>query len=159
MYRGGAEQKIRKYLVDNNFVDAVIQLPDNLFYGTSIATCIMVLRKNKSENSTLFVDASKEFIKVTNSNKLTDANIEKILEWVRERKDVDYLVRLVPNDEVAEQGYNLSVSTYVEPEDTRPKVDIKKLNAELKEIVAHENELRQKIDEIIEEIEGGKNVT
>ena len=158
MYRGGAEQKIRKYLIDNNFVDTVIQLPDNLFYGTSIATCIMVLRKNKSENSTLFVDASKEFIKVTNSNKLTDANIEKILEWVKERKDVDYLVRLVSNDEVAEQGYNLSVSTYVEPEDTREKVDIKKLNAELKEIVARENELRQKIDVIIEEIEGGKNV-
>lgn len=157
MYRGGAEQKIRKYLVDNNFVDVVIQLPDNLFYGTSIATCIMVLRKNKSENSTLFVDASKEFIKVTNSNKLTDANIEKILEWVKERKDVDHLVRLVPNDEVAEQGYNLSVSTYVEPEDTREKVDIKKLNAELKDIVAHENELRAKIDKIIEEIEGDEN--
>ena len=158
MYRGGAEQKIRKYLIDNNFVDTVIQLPDNLFYGTSIATCIMVLKKNKSENSTLFIDASKEFIKVTNSNKLTDANIEKILEWVKERKDVDHLVRLVSNDEVAEQGYNLSVSTYVEPEDTREKVDIKKLNAELKEIVARENELRQKIDAIIEEIEGGKNV-
>lgn len=158
MYRGGAEQKIRKYLVENNFVDTVVQLPDNLFYGTSIATCIMVLKKNKSESSTLFVDASKEFIKVTNSNKLTDANIEKILEWAKERKDVDHLVRLVPNDEVAEQGYNLSVSTYVEPEDTREKVDIKKLNAELKEIVARENELRQKIDAIIEEIEGGKNV-
>ena len=158
MYRGGAEQKIRKYLVDNNFVDTVIQLPDNLFYGTSIATCIMVLRKNKSENSTLFIDASKEFIKVTNSNKLTDTNIERILEWVKERKNVDHLVRLVSNDEVAEQGYNLSVSTYVEPEDTREKVDIKKLNAELKEIVAREIELRQKIDAIIEEIEGGKNV-
>ena len=157
MYRGGAEQKIRKYLIDNNFVDTVIQLPDNLFYGTSIATCIMVLRKNKSENSTLFVDASKEFIKVTNSNKLTDTNIERILEWVKEHKDVDHLVRLVPNDEVAEQGYNLSVSTYVEPEDTREKVDIKKLNAELKEIVARENELRQKIDKIIEEIEGSEN--
>lgn len=153
MYRGGAEQKIRKYLIDNNFVDAVIQLPDNLFYGTSIATCIMVLKKNKPENSTLFVDASKEFIKVTNSNKLTDNNIDKILEWVKERKDVDHLVRLVPNSEVAEQNYNLSVSTYVEPEDTRPKVDIKKLNAEIKEIVAHEQELREKINKIIAEIE------
>ena len=153
MYRGGAEQKIRKYLIDNNFVDAVIQLPDNLFYGTSIATCIMVLKKNKPENSTLFVDASKEFIKVTNSNKLTDNNIDKILEWVKERKDVDHLVRLVPNSEVAEQNYNLSVSTYVEPEDTRPKVDIKKLNAEIKEIVAHEQDLREKINKIIAEIE------
>ena len=141
-------------MFSKSFIDAIIQLPDNLFYGTSITTCIMVLRKSKSENSTLFVDASKEFIKVTNSNKLTDANIEKILEWVKERKDVDHLVRLVPNDEVAEQGYNLSVSTYVEPEDTREKVDIKKLNAELKDIVAHENELRAKIDKIIEEIEG-----
>lgn len=153
MYRGGAEQKIRKYLIDNNFVDAVIQLPDNLFYGTSIATCIMVLKKNKPENSTLFVDASKEFIKVTNSNKLTNDNIDKILEWVKERKNVDHLVRLVSNSEVAEQNYNLSVSTYVEPEDTRPKVDIKKLNAEIKEIVAHEQELREKIDKIIAEIE------
>ncbi len=156
MYRGGAEQKIRKYLVDNNFVDAVIQLPSNLFYGTSIATCIMVLRKNKTENSTLFVDASKEFVKVTNSNKLTDANIEKILQWVTERKDIDHFVRLVPNSEVAEQNYNLSVSTYVEPEDTREKVDIVKLNTEIKRIVAHEDELRKKIDRIINEIEGNK---
>ena len=152
MYRGGAEQKIRKYLVDNNFVDAVIQLPDNLFYGTSIATCIMVLKKNKSENSTLFIDASKEFVKVTNSNKLTEENIDKIMTYYADRKDVDHLVRLVPNSEVAEQGYNLSVSTYIEPEDTRPKVDIKELNAELKTIVAHEQELREKIDKIIEEI-------
>ena len=153
MYRGGAEQKIRKYLVDNNFVDAVIQLPDNLFYGTSIATCIMVLKKNKSENSTLFIDASKEFVKVTNSNKLTEENIDKIMTYYADRKDVDHLVRLVPNSEVAEQGYNLSVSTYIEPEDTRPKVNIKELNAELKTIVAHEQELREKIDKIIEEIE------
>mgnify|MGYP001008831982 CR=1 FL=1 len=144
MYRGGAERKIRKYLVDNNFVDAIIQLPDNLFYGTSIATCIMVLKKNKSENSTLFIDASKEFVKVTNSNKLTNVNIEKILEWIKNRKDVDHLVRLVPNSEVTEQSYNLSVSTYVEPEDTREKIDIKKLNAKIKTIVAHEQELREK---------------
>lgn len=153
MYRGGTEQKIRKYLVDNNFVDAIIQLPDNLFYGTSIATCIMTLKKNKAENSTLFIDASKEFIKVTNSNKLTDQNIETILGWVSERKDVDHLVRLVPNSEIAEQNYNLSVSTYVEPEDTREKIDIVKLNAEIKETVAREDELRKQIDAIIAEIE------
>lgn len=152
MYRGGAEQKIRKYLVDNNFVDAVIQLPDNLFYGTGIATCIMVLRKNKSENSTLFIDASKECIKVTNSNKLSDANIEKIMKLYSERSDVDNIVRLVPNSEIAEQNYNLSVSTYVEPEDTREKIDIKALNSEIKKIVEHERELRVKIDKIIEEI-------
>lgn len=153
MYRGGAEQKIRKYLVDNNFVDAIIQLPDNLFYGTSIATCIMVLKKNKPENSILFIDASKEFVKVTNSNKLTDENIQKILNWVKNRKDVEHLVKLVPNSEIAEQNYNLSVSTYVEPENTREKIDIVKLNAEIEEIVAHENELREKIDVIIAEIE------
>lgn len=149
---GGAEQKIRKYLVDNNFVDAVIQLPDNLFYGTGIATCIMVLRKNKSENSTLFIDASKECIKVTNSNKLSDANIEKIMQFYSERSDVENTVRLVPNSEIAEQNYNLSVSTYVEPEDTREKIDIKVLNNEIKKIVEHEQELRVKIDKIIEEI-------
>lgn len=153
MYRGGAEQKIRKYLIDNNFVDTIIQLPDNLFYGTSIATCIMTLKKNKTENSTLFIDASKESIKVTNSNKLTDQNIETILKWVTERKDIDHLVRLVPNSEISDQNYNLSVSTYVEPEDTREKIDIVKLNAEIKEIVAREDKLRQEIDKIIAEIE------
>ena len=153
MYRGGAEQKIRKYLIDNNFVDTIIQLPDNLFYGTSIATCIMTLKKNKTENSTLFIDACKEFIKVTNSNKLTDQNIETILKWVTERKDIDHLVRLVPNSEISDQNYNLSVSTYVEPEDTREKIDIVKLNAEIKEIVAREDKLRQEIDKIIAEIE------
>lgn len=153
MYRGGAEQKIRKYLVDNNFVDTIIQLPDNLFYGTSIATCIMTLKKNKTENSTLFVNASKECVKVTNSNKLTDQNIATILGWVEDRQDVEHLVRLVANSEIAEQNYNLSVSTYVEPEDTREKIDIAKLNAEIKEIVAHEDELRQQIDAIIAEIE------
>lgn len=121
MYRGGAEQKIRKYLIDNNFVDTIIQLPDNLFYGTSIATCIMTLKKNKTENSTLFVNASKECVKVTNSNKLTDQNTATILGWVEERQDVEHLVRLVANSEIAEQNYNLSVSTYVEPEDTREK--------------------------------------
>lgn len=154
MYRGGAEKKIRKYLVDNNFIDAIIQLPDNLFYGTSIATCIMVLKKNKSENSTLFVDASKEFVKVTNSNKLTEENIDTILEWVKERKDIEHTVRLVPNSEIAKEDYNLSVSTYVEPEDTREQVDIKELNAEIERIVAREQELREKIDNIIKKIEG-----
>lgn len=153
MYRGGAEQKIRKYLIDNNFVDAIIQLPENLFYGTSIATCIMVLKKSKSDNAVLFVDASKEFVKVTNSNKLTQGNIEKVLQWYQGRQDLEHLVRLVPNTEIAEQGYNLSVSTYVEPEDTREKIDIKKLNAELKDIVARENILRAEIDKIIQEIE------
>lgn len=155
MYRSGAEQKIRKYLIDNNFVDCVIQLPDNLFYGTSIATCIMVLKKSKLDNSTLFVDASKEFVKVTNSNKMTAINIEKILTAYTKRKDSEYFVKLVPNTDVASQDYNLSVSTYVEQEDKREIVDIKKLNAEIEQIVAREDVLRQEIAEIIAEIEGG----
>ncbi|MCR6544983.1 type I restriction-modification system subunit M [Dehalobacterium formicoaceticum] len=153
-YRGGAEQKIRQYLIDNNFVDCVIQLPDKLFYGTSIATCIMVLKKSKSENSTLFIDASREFIKVTNSNKLTQENIEKIVKIYTERADVDYTAKVVPNGVIAEQDYNLSVSTYVEQEDTREVIDIKVLNAEVERIVAREDVLRKEINAIIAEIEG-----
>lgn len=156
-YRGGAEQKIRQYLIDNNFVDCVIQLPDNLFYGTSIATCIMVLKKSKSENSTLFIDASREFVKVTNSNKLTAANIEKIVSIYTDRVDIDYTAKIVPNGDIAEQGYNLSVSTYVEQEDTREIIDIKALNIEIDRIVAREDVLRKEIAAIIAEIEGDGN--
>ena len=154
MYRGGAEQKIRKYLIDNNYIDCVIQLASNLFYGTSIATCIMVLKKSKNDNSTLFIDASKEFVKITNNNKLTQDNISDILELYTGREDVQYKAKLVSNDEVAEQNYNLSVSTYVEQEDTREVIDIKVLNAEIKCIVERSNVLRVSIDEIIREIEG-----
>jgi type I restriction enzyme M protein len=154
MYRGGAEQKIRQYLIDNNYIDAVIQLPDNLFFGTSIATCIMVLKKSKSENSTLFIDASKEFIKVTNNNKLTKENINKIVKVYENREDIEYFSKLVPNDDIAKEGYNLSVSTYVEIEDTREKVDIKTLNRDIAEIVKRQEELRRAIDEIVAEIEG-----
>ena len=153
MYRGGAEKKIRQYLIDNNFIDCIIQLPGNMFFGTSIATCIMVLKKSKAENKTLFVDASKEFVKVTNNNKLTEDNIAKIVASFVDREDKDYFCRLVPNDEIATQDYNLSVSTYVEQEDTREKIDIVKLNAEIKEIVAREQVLRDEIDKIIAEIE------
>lgn len=153
-YRGGAEQKIRKYLIDNNFVDCVIQLPDNLFYGTSIATCIMVLKKSKSENNTLFIDASKEFQKVTNSNKLTEDNIQKILDAYTGRVDMAHFTALVHNEKIAEQDYNLSVSTYVEQEDTREAVDIQALNAEIEQIVAREAVLRDEIAAIIAEIEG-----
>lgn len=154
LYRGGAEQKIRKYLIDNNFVDCIIQLPDNLFYGTTIATCIMVLKKGKQENSTLFIDASKECTKVTNSNKLTNDNIAKILELYSNRQNVPYLARLVPNAEVADQNHTLSVSSYVEAEDTREVIDIVQLNAQLKEIVKKEDALRKAIDEIVTTIEG-----
>jgi type I restriction enzyme M protein len=156
MYRGGAEQKIRKYLIDNNYIDCVIQLPDNLFYGTSIATCVMVLKKSKTENSTLFIDASKECVKVTNNNKLTegpDGNIEKIIAAYTERADQDYFTKIVSNADIGEQNYNLSVSTYVEQKDTRAVIDIVKLNAEIEKIVAREQILRNEIDKIIAEIE------
>jgi type I restriction enzyme M protein len=153
LYRGGAEAKIRKYLIDNNYIDAIIQLSDNLFFGTSIATCIMVLRKSKSENSTLFIDASKEAIKVTNNNKLTDENIETILDIYKDKEEIQYVSKLVPNDEIAKEDYNLSVSTYVEIEDTREKIDIKLLNKEIEEIVTRQDELRKAIDEIVAEIE------
>jgi type I restriction enzyme M protein len=154
LYRGGAEQKIRKYLVDNNYVDCIIQLPDNLFFGTSIATCIMVLRKAKSENSTLFIDAGRECVKVTNSNKLTNENINKIVAAYANRKNTDYFTRLVPNSEIAEQNYNLSVSTYVAREDKREAVDIDALNAEIARIVTREEVLRREIDRIVAEIGG-----
>lgn len=153
MYRSGTEKKIRQYLIDNNYIDCIIQLPDNLFYGTSIATCIMVLRKSKSENKTLFIDASKECVKVTNNNKLTQENIDKILETYKDKKTITHFSKLVPNSEIAEQDYNLSVSTYVEQEDKREKVDIKVLNDEIAKIVAREQVLREEIDKIIAEIE------
>lgn len=154
MYRGGAEQKIRKYLIDNNFVDCIIQLPGNLFFGTSIATCIMVLKKSKPDNSTLFIDASKECIKVTNNNKLTAENIEHIVDYFMAREDVPHVCHRATYEEIREQEYNLSVSTYVEAEDTREVIDIAKLNAEIEEIVARENVLRCEIQKVIAEIEG-----
>lgn len=153
-YRGGAEQKIRKYLVDNNFIDCIIQLPDNLFFGTSIATCIMVLKKSKNENATLFIDATAECEKVTNNNKLCDKNIENILKMFTDRADIAHKARLVQNSEIAENDYNLSVSTYIEKEDTRQAIDIKALNKEIAEIVSREQFLREEIDKIIKEIDG-----
>lgn len=153
LYRGGAEQKIRRYLIDNNFVDCIIQLPDNLFFGTSIATCIMVLKKSKKDNSTLFIDATKECVKVTNNNKLTDKNIENIVNVFDKREDVEHVAKLVSNQEIAENDYNLSVSTYVEKEDTREKINIVELNKEIDEIVAREQVLRDEIKKIISEIE------
>ena len=155
MYRGGAEKKIRQYLMDNNFIDCIIQLPSNLFFGTSIATCIMVLKRSKADNNTLFIDASNECVKVTNNNKLTESNIARIVEEFVSRADVEYFSRSVPYKEIAENDYNLSVSTYVEAEDAREKIDIVKLNAEIEEIVAREQILREKIAKIIAEIEVG----
>lgn len=153
MYRGGTEKKIRQYLIDNNFIDCIIQLPSNLFYGTSIATCIMVLKKNKTDNKTLFIDASAEFVKVTNNNKLTEENIHKIVDAFVSRADTEHFARCVPYAEIAENDYNLSVSTYVEQKDTREVIDIVKLNAEIEQIVAREQVLRDEIAKIIAEIE------
>jgi type I restriction enzyme M protein len=151
-YRGGAEQKIRKYLVDNNFVDCVIQLPDNLFFGTSIATCILVLKKNKNDTNVLFIDASKEFTKSTNNNRLEDKNIFNVVKQYTERFDIDHIAKVASYELIKENDYNLSVSTYVEKKDTREKVDIKKLNSEIDEIVANEDNLRNEIKRIIEEM-------
>lgn len=154
LYRGGAEQKIRKYLVDNNFVDAVIQLPNDLFFGTTIGTCIIVLKKSKVGNSVLFVNASDQFKRFGNKNKLTEENRAQILEWLTNRADVDYVTKLVSNEEIAENNYNIAVSSYVEPEDTREEIDIVALNAEIKRIVARQAELRAAIDEIVADLEG-----
>ena len=156
MYRSGAEQKIRKYLVDNNYVDAIIHLPENLFLNVTISVDIMLLKKNKTDNAILFVDASNEFVKVTKNNRFSEENIARIVSAATERKDEEYFCRMVPNDEVGnkDNNYNLSVSTYVEAEDTREVIDIVKLNAEIEEIVAREQVLRNEINKIIAEIQG-----
>ncbi len=154
LYRGGAEQKIRKYLLENNYVDTVIQLPPDLFFGTTIATCVIVLKKSKKDNKTLFIDASKEFIRNGNKNKLSETNRQKILEAFMARQDSKYFAKLVDNKAIAENEYNISVSSYVEQEDTREVIDITKLNAEIKQIVARQQELRLAIDGIVKDIEG-----
>lgn len=153
MYRGGAEMKIRKYLIDNNFIDCIIQLPNNLFFGTTIATCIMVLKKSKTNNKTLFIDASKEYKKVTNANKLEEPNIAKILKaFENSEENEEYFTYLADKEEIEKNDYNLSVSTYVQKEDTREVIDITILNAKIEKIVARENELRGEINKIIAEI-------
>ena len=154
LYRGGAEQKIRKYLIDNNYVDAVIQLPPDLFFGTTIGTCIIVLKKSKKDNATLFIDASAEFVRGGNKNKLTDTNRKKILNAYIERMEEAHFAKLVLNRDIAENDYNIAVSSYVEQENTTEEVDIEKLNAHLAEIVIKQNKLRSAIDEIIADLEG-----
>jgi type I restriction enzyme M protein len=155
LYRSGAEQKIRKYLIDNNYVDTVIQLPPNLFFGTSIATCIIVLKKSKKDNATLFIDASAEFVRSGNKNKLSKINGEKILNAFIERKDNAHFAKFVLNTDIAENEYNISVNCYVEQENTTEEVDILKLNAHIAEIVIKQNKLRTAIDEIVADLEGG----
>ena len=155
LYRSGAERKIRQYLIDNNYVDAVIQLPPDLFFGTTIATCVIVLKKSKKDNAVLFIDASAQFVRGGNKNKLSEENREKILQALMKRKSVKHFARLVKNTEIAENDYNISVSTYVEQEDTREKVDITELNQRITEIVARQNRLRKAIDKIVADLEGG----
>ncbi len=153
LYRGGAEQKIRKYLIDNNYVDAVIQLPPDLFFGTTIATCIIVLKKSKADNATLFIDASAEFVRGGNKNKITDDQRKKILNAFIERKDIDHFAMLVPNQLIAENDYNIAVSSYIEQENTTVATDITELNKHIAAIVKRQSELRTAIDAIVNDLE------
>lgn len=157
LYRGGAEKKIRQYLVDNNYVDAVIQLPPDLFFGTTIATCILVLKKSKKTSDVLFIDASAEFKRVGNKNKLFEEHQARILEAFTTREPEDYFTTVVRNEDIASNDYNIAVSSYVEAEDTREEVDIVELNAEIARIVARQAELRTAIDEIVADLEGARS--
>lgn len=152
-YRGGAEQKIRQYLVDNNYVETVISLAPNLFFGTSIAVNILVLSKHKTDTQTQFIDASGLFKKVTNNNILTDEHISQIMQAFDSKDDVEYFAKSMEYDDIAANDYNLSVSSYVDPEDTREVVDITKLNAEIKTTVEKIDQLRAEIDAIVTELE------
>ncbi|MDL5532437.1 type I restriction-modification system subunit M, partial [Klebsiella pneumoniae subsp. pneumoniae] len=153
-YRGGAEQKIRQYLVDNNYVETVISLAPNLFFGTTIAVNILVLSKHKTDTSVQFIDASGLFKKETNNNILTDGHIEQIMRVFASKTDVDHLAKTVPQETVAANNYNLSVSSYVEALNTREIIDISELNAELKITVGKIEQLRKDIDSIVAKIEG-----
>ncbi len=155
MYRGGAEQKIRKYLVDNNYVDTVIQLPPDLFFGTGIQTCILVLKKSKTDNNVLFINAEREFVRFGNKNKLRPEDIEKILTKYSDRKNEDFFARHVDHSEIAKNDYSLSVTSYVIAEDTREDVNIEELNASINEIVERQSSLRHKIDKIVAILESG----
>lgn len=154
LYRGGAERTIRKYLIENNYIDTVIQLPPDLFFGTTIATCVIVLKKSKRDNDVLFIDASAEFTRGGNKNKLTPAHQRKILDAFTNREDVEHFATRVSNETLAENEYNIAVSSYVEQKDEREEIDITQLNANIKEIVARQAELRTQIDAIVAELEG-----
>ncbi|PZF66708.1 type I restriction-modification system subunit M [Curtobacterium sp. MCPF17_047] len=153
LYRGGTEAKIRTYLIDNNYVDAVIQLPPDLFFGTTIATCILVLKKSKKTSDVLFIDASAECKRVGNKNKLTPAHQKNILGSYEARESTDHFATLVSNENIAANGYNIAVSSYVKAEDTREVVDIEALNAEIARNVAHQADLRTSIDKIVAHLE------
>ena len=157
LYRGGAEQKIRQYLVENNFIDCVIQLPANLFFGTGIATCILVLKKCKTDTSTLFIDASEEYIKEGKKNKLTESNIQKILQAYGSRQEIAHFSTLATLETIQANQYNLSINRYVAQKDTKEIINIKTLNAEIKAIVEKQTQLRKSLDAIIEELEGASD--
>ena len=156
LYRGAAEGKIRRHLVENNFVHAVIQLPPDLFFGTTIATCIIVLKKARPDHSVLFVDASAESVREGNKNRLNAENQQRILSLVSERQAVDHVAALVSIDDIKDNDWNLSVSSYVEPEDTREQVDIVELNTRIAGIVERQRELRASIDAIVAELEADR---
>ena len=158
LYRGGAEGKIRRYLVENNFVHTIIQLPPDLFFGTTIATCIIVLKKSRVDDKVLFVDASSQFVREGNKNRLNEENREHLLSLAFERKDVEHVAKLVSIDDIAANDWNLSVSSYVEPEDTREKVDIAELNNRIAGIVERQQQLRESIDAIVAELEADQLV-
>lgn len=153
LYRGGTEQKIRKYMIDNNFVDTVIQLPSDLFFGTSIATCILVLKKNKTDNNILFVDASEEFVRNTNKNKLSEENINNIINLLKNRVSVEDKTYLATYNEVKENDYNISVNSYLKTNINEVKIDIEEVNRKLAEIVPRQQQIREELEEIIRELE------
>ena len=153
LYRGGAEQKIRKYMIDNNFVDTVIQLPSDLFFGTSIATCILVLKKNKVDNNILFVDASNEFIRNANKNKLSEENINNIISLLKDRKSVENKSYLATYEEIKDNDYNISVNSYLRANTEDKKIDINEVNRKLAEIVPRQQQIREELEEIIKELE------
>lgn len=153
LYRGGAEQKIRQYMIDNNFVDAVIQLPSDLFFGTSIATCILVLKKNKTDNNILFVDASEEFVRNTNKNKLSDENINNIVNLLKDRISVENKSYLATYEEIKENDYNISVNSYLKTNTGEVEIDIEEVNKKLAEIVPRQQQIRNELEDIIRELE------
>lgn len=153
-YRGGAEQKIRQYLVDNNYVETVISLAPNLFFGTTIAVNILVLSKHKTDTTTQFIDASGLFKKETNNNVLTDSHIEEVMQVFDSKANIEHFAKSVAVEAIVANDYNLSVSSYVKAQDNREEVDIAQLNAELKTTVARIDKLRKDIDAIVAKIEG-----
>lgn len=154
LYRGGAEQKIRKYMIDNNFVDAVIQLPPDLFFGTSIATCILVLKKSKSTNDILFIDASKEFVRNANKNKLSDENINNILKLIKYRQEIENKSTVISNEEISENDYNIAVNSYLKTITEDIQIDIEVVNKKILQVVEKESKIRKELDKIILELEG-----